>query len=139
MEEVAFGELTSDDQRSSTVVHDWNQDKEEAKEKIKTKKCMLLIQAKPLTVTEDIVEFVKWTDVQDRMGHFYAGRFKDPFGKVHLITNMFKANAIEALSDDKVKVAQAIRKEVIRKDDWTVSVMARMVKNGSGMICQVRS
>ena len=31
------------------------------------------------------------------------------------VTNMFKVNALEALSDNKVKVAQAIRKEILRK------------------------
>ena len=64
------------DQSSITVVHGWSPNKEETKEKVKTKRCMLMIQAKPLTDTEEITEFIKWTDVHDRLGHFYAGRLK---------------------------------------------------------------
>ena len=115
MEEVSFGVMEEEDQGSSTVVHDWNRDKEETKRKITQKRCMLVIQEKPLVTEDEIIEFVKWTDAQAHAGHFYAGRFKWPTGQIGLITNMIKANAMEALSGDKFKMAQAIKKEMIRK------------------------
>ena len=51
--------MDEEDQGSSTVVHDWNRNKEEAKRKITQKRCMLVIQERPLVNEDEIIEFVK--------------------------------------------------------------------------------
>ena len=103
---------------------------------------MLVIQERPLVNEDEIIEFVKWTDAQAHTGHFYAGRFKWPTGQIGLITNMISTNAIFALSGDKFKIAQAIKKEMIRKrkvdsvshdedgQEWYWDDMSGQVLNG---------